>query len=115
MITMMIFPYTSWFSSVKQRHTRRTKFWTINRKKMKNLISKQMKQLLEKNKKTNQVAMGIIQVCVHYDSTMLPLRFCYVLIMFLLCFYYVYHMLLICFCYASVMIMICSNMLPLCF
>ena len=34
----MIFPYPSLFSSVKQRHMRRKKFWRMNRNKMKNLI-----------------------------------------------------------------------------
>ena len=70
-------------------------------------ISKQMKQLVEKKKKTNRLVMGMIQVCVHCASTILPLRFCYVLIMFMLFFDYVYCMLLLCFWYLVVAVLSC--------
>ena len=82
MIAMMIFPYPSCFSSIKQRNVSNKKVLTVNRKKMKNIISKQTKQLVENKKKTNQVVMGMIQVYVYYASTILPLRLCYGLIIF---------------------------------
>ena len=73
---------------------------------MKNLISKQMKQLVENKKKTNIGSDGndpdLCSLCFHYASVTLLLCFDYVLIILILCFYYVYHMLLLCLCYVVV-------------